>query len=70
MWDETVLISEVIWVGGEQKYFCKRDWTDFPNQHGEVACGEDQGRLDGRFRVDWTLFSGTERGASMSSRGR
>ena len=44
--------------------------ADFPNQHGEGACGEDQGRLDGRFRVDWTLFSGTERGASMSSRGR
>jgi hypothetical protein len=27
MWDRTVVISEVIWVGGEQKYFCKKGWT-------------------------------------------
>jgi diadenosine tetraphosphate (Ap4A) HIT family hydrolase len=37
MWNETAIICEVIWVGGEQKYFCKRDWTDSPNQHGEGA---------------------------------
>src|SRR6202012_2880124 len=28
MWNETAIICEVIWVGREQKYFCKRDWTD------------------------------------------
>ena len=26
-WDETAVICEVIWVGGEQKYFCERGWT-------------------------------------------
>jgi hypothetical protein len=27
-WDGTAIICEVIWVGREQKYFCKRGWTD------------------------------------------
>jgi hypothetical protein len=26
-WDETVANMEVIWVGGEGKYFLGRDWT-------------------------------------------
>jgi hypothetical protein len=41
MWDETVLISEVIWVGGKQKYFCEEGWTD-PKSAGRSfpACDE------------------------------
>jgi len=27
MWDETVRISELIWVRREQEYFCKWGWT-------------------------------------------
>jgi hypothetical protein len=26
-WDETAVISEVIWVGRKQNYFFRRDWT-------------------------------------------
>ena len=26
-WDETAGLVEVIWVGAERNYFCKRDWT-------------------------------------------
>jgi hypothetical protein len=28
VWGGTVRISELIWVGGEAEYFCKRDWTE------------------------------------------
>jgi hypothetical protein len=27
LWDGTVRLSELIWVGDEGKYFCKWDWT-------------------------------------------
>jgi hypothetical protein len=30
MWDETAEDIEVIWVRGEQKYFCKWGWTGEP----------------------------------------
>ena len=31
-WDETAAESEVICVFGKSEYFCKRGWTDDPNQ--------------------------------------
>jgi hypothetical protein len=27
LWDGTVRLSELIWVGDEGKYFCKWGWT-------------------------------------------
>jgi hypothetical protein len=35
--DGTVRISELIWVGRKQKYFCKRGWTGHFGKH-EVIC--------------------------------
>jgi hypothetical protein len=28
-WDETVIDIRVIWVNGEEEYFCERGWTGF-----------------------------------------
>src|SRR5436309_7928832 len=36
-WDETMRISELICLGGKQKYFCKRGWTSHFGKH-EVIC--------------------------------
>src|SRR5437667_12058890 len=32
-WDGTVRISELICLGGKQKYFCKRGWTSHFGKH-------------------------------------
>src|SRR5258708_1116279 len=37
VWDGTARISELIWVGREGKYFCKRGWTGHFGKH-EVIC--------------------------------
>src|ERR1700691_4022221 len=34
MWDRTAIIFEVIWVGGEQKYFCEEGWTEPKSANG------------------------------------
>src|SRR6476469_6972497 len=38
-WDETVRISELIWVGREAKYFCKRGWTRFLQIRSDLPVG-------------------------------
>jgi hypothetical protein len=37
LWDGTVRLSELIWVGREGKYFLKRGWTGHFGKH-EVIC--------------------------------
>ena len=46
--NETVMDIEVIWVRPEQKYFCKRGWTDHFGKH-EVIC--PSGKINGH--VGW-----------------
>src|SRR6266478_1484365 len=40
VWDETGRISELIWVGRKQKYFCKRGLTPFLKIRSDLPVGQ------------------------------
>ena len=40
LWDGTVRISELIWVGSEAKYFCKRGLTWFLIIRSDLPVGQ------------------------------